>query len=139
MTDATAATSGSSGSSNVGGSGRGEYEAPSRRHSIEEICFTIGDGGGGEGGDGVHPEEEGSFVLARMMEEGIVDTDLALLRERHQNISDINREMKHINEIQKGKFNTRWIDEFRWRPIVPFGAFIARPVICRPPPVPRTD
>jgi uncharacterized Fe-S radical SAM superfamily protein PflX len=49
------------------------------------------------------PNEEGSFVLARALEEGrVVDVNQALMTERHHDISHIHSEMQQLNAIQRG-------------------------------------
>jgi hypothetical protein len=50
-------------------------------------------------------EEEGSFVLAttKTFEKvSALDTNLGVMRERHEGISEIHAEIQQINEIQKG-------------------------------------
>lgn len=70
------------------------YTAP-----MEEIVFQPQN----EEGDD-DDEEEGSFVLANAVEEGrVVDANLALMRERHEDISQIHSEMQQLNEIQRGE------------------------------------
>lgn len=51
---------------------------------------------------------EGSFVLAGATTSDdateMMGIELAILRERHDNITEIHHQMKHINEIQKGMY-----------------------------------
>jgi hypothetical protein len=101
FSQSTAATTTSMSSSSASDNGaRGEsagrklgqgYTAP-----IEEIVFAAGQENASE-------EEEGAFVLALALEEGrVVDSDVALMRERHEDISHIHSEMQQLNEIQRG-------------------------------------
>jgi hypothetical protein len=43
-------------------------------------------------------------ALAALEEGRATDVDLAIFLERHNDISDINESMKHINQIQRGEF-----------------------------------
>lgn len=64
------------------------YNAPG---AIQEIDFVS---------DSDDESEDGQLVLSRL--EGGTAFELAILEERRQGISDINLEMRQINEIQKG-------------------------------------
>jgi hypothetical protein len=75
--------------------GSQKYAAP-----IEEIVFARREES--------ESDEEGSFVLARAMEEGkVVDADQALLMERHEDISQIHSDMQQLNAIQRGTYRRK--------------------------------
>jgi hypothetical protein len=93
-TDTTSSSSSASSSANDDGDfarrGSQKYAAP-----IEEIIFAKN--------DGTVSGEEGSFVLASALEEGmVVDTNQALMMERNEGIKEIHSEMQQLNAIQRG-------------------------------------
>ena len=78
------------------GANSSRYSAP-----MEEIVFQSQKEASDNNDD---EEEEGLFVLANAVEEGtVVDANLAIMRERHDDISHIHSEMQQLNEIQRGE------------------------------------
>lgn len=101
FSQSTVATTTSMSSSSVSDNGATDERADRKNSQgytapIEEIVFAAGQ-------EGIRGEEEGSFVLALALEEGrVVDSNEALMRERHEDISQIHSEMQQLNQIQRG-------------------------------------
>ncbi|GKY91995.1 hypothetical protein MPSEU_000171100 [Mayamaea pseudoterrestris] len=71
-----------------------QYKAPHATQETHEITFASSDHDGED-------FSSGSFGLVSLEEGLSLDADVAIFRERLDDISEINMSMKHINQIQK--------------------------------------
>jgi hypothetical protein len=76
---------------------RGDYHAP---QPLEEVEFEEYDE------EAAGEREMKSLLYGGEMELETIDLDLAMMNERHRDISEVNGSMKYLSEIQRGKIQS---------------------------------